>query len=155
MLLTRAKPYPGYYRRLFREARQFRVNLRDKQWCDLWHQHFDWRGYGNHSHADHRHHLRALFLAFERARRELATQPIPHQIFLYISAGDAGSNALYVHTANPNGTPFPRAFSGVRELRHVPGLLRGLCNTEHYWIGSEHTNDGLWYIIQARDPTMP
>lgn len=152
MLLTAKAPHRGYYRRLFDKARAFRIDMPAKQWCDLWHEHLDWRGHGNHSHADHRHHLRALFLAFARARRELAAQSGSFQIFLNISLRDAGSDALYVHTPNPSGTAFPLDFSDVRELQHVPGLLRGLCSTQHCWVGIQRTGDAVWYVVMSREP---
>ena len=151
MLLTAKTPAAGYYRQLFAKARQYCVDLPAKQWCDFWHEHFDWCGYGNHSHADRRRHLRALFMAFERATRELAAQPMPHQLFLNISRRDAGCDALYVHTANPNGTPFPHDFAGSRTTRHTPGLLRGLYDPHRHHLRIQRTLEDTWYIVLPRE----
>ena len=37
------RPDAGYYSRLWREAGAYRVNMARKRWCDLSHEHFDWK----------------------------------------------------------------------------------------------------------------
>lgn len=129
-------PIPAYvyYRQLRRKVRTFRVDLPKKKWCDLWHDHFDWNGVGNHSAIDRKKHLSALFYAFRLAQRELAAQSIPYQIFLNISCLDSGSDALYVHTPNPNSTEFPIVFEGGIYLTDVPPLLMGGVDLNCYHI---------------------
>lgn len=127
-------PANVYYRQLRRKVRTFRVDLPKKKWCELWHDHFDWDGVGNHSAIDRNKHLAALFYAFRLAQRELAAQPIPYQVFLNISRQDSASDALYVHTPNPNSTEFPINFEGGIYLTYVPQLLMGRVDLDLYHI---------------------
>lgn len=58
------KTTPRYYADLKRKVRSFKVDLIQRQWCDLWHQHCLWMGTGNDSWLDrHRQSLQfsALF----------------------------------------------------------------------------------------------
>jgi hypothetical protein len=109
--------------RLMGEARGFRVNMARKKWCDLWHMHLDWNGEGKASVHIHREFIRAHFVAFRNARRELVRHGTPYQLFLAIYPSDPESDALYVHTENPQ-TPFPHDFGEVAEVTTIPWLLR-------------------------------
>jgi hypothetical protein len=138
----------GRYRhQLRREARGFRVDLERKQWCDLWHHHFDMDGHGNGSWRLRRLHVSALMQAMSRARLELHRQGRLHQLFAYIDAEDAGQDALYVHTENPNGTAFPCELTG-RDLRAVPPLLAGQVNLDRYRVLA--AEDGRTYYVFPR-----
>ena len=77
------------------------------EWFDLWHYHADWDGYGNLSARHRSAHLRAHAAFFRRAAEALAVRTEPFQLWLYLSASDAGTDAVYIHTSNPNGTRFP------------------------------------------------
>lgn len=129
------KPEPTadsrYRHQLRRKVRAFRVDLDRKQWCDLWHQHFDMDAVGDGSWRLRRLHISALMQALGHARRELQAQGQRHQLFACINIGESGQDALYVHTENPNGTPFPCELKG-RELRAVPGLMAGHVDIERY-----------------------
>jgi hypothetical protein len=48
------EPNASYYYKLLQKSRRYRVNLEEKEWCDMSHQHFDWYGLGNSGwlHAD-------------------------------------------------------------------------------------------------------
>jgi hypothetical protein len=120
-----------YCHRLRRQVRTFRVDLARKQWCDFWHHHFDMRGLGNRSWRLRRLHLSALIQALGRVRHELETQERPYQLFAIIDIADAGGDGLFVHTPNPNGTPFPCDLEG-RELRAVPRQLAGQVDLARY-----------------------
>lgn len=139
-----------YYTRLWTVARTFRVDLPRKQWCDLWHHHFDLRGVGNRSFRDRRIHLKALFQAFRRAREELALEEMPYQLFLNISRTDSSADALYVHTPNPNKTSFPLSFDSCEPLKRLPPLLRGVCNLDQFLIGRDKEGKDVWYVVRTK-----
>ncbi len=142
-----ATPDQTYYRKLWRKARTFRVDLPKKKWCDLWHEHFDWEGTGNQSKLDRRKHLKAIFHAFRRAQRELAAQSIPYQVFLNISLHDSASDAIYVHTPNPNSTDFPVDYGYCSFITHAPPLLAGCVDLNRYSIGRETIGKDTWYTV--------
>ena len=112
-----------YFRRLERWATELRLDTKPGEWYDLWHAHPDVRGIGNRRGRARLAHLRALFAAFENLHQQAESWETPHQIFLSISAGDAGQDAIYVHTPNPNQANFPLTFEGVSWGEEWPPLL--------------------------------
>ncbi len=127
------RPDAAYYSRLRREARFYRVNMARKQWCDFSHEHFDWKGFGDRSWVDRRRHLAVLLKAFRRAQIELSAYQGEYQVFASITPGDSAGDAVYVHTLNPNGTPFPMKPTGERILQ-LPPLLAGHLDMARYQV---------------------
>ncbi len=135
--------------RLMHEVRSFRLNMARKQWCDLWHTHFDWNGEGKASIHIHREFVRAHFIAFRNARKELIRHGAAYQLFLAIYPTDPESDALYVHTKNPQ-TPFPHDFGEVTELVTTPWLLRHFVNPVIHQLLFKDDPDQPGYIIQYK-----
>lgn len=130
-----------------RKVRAFRVNLDRKRWCDLWHEHFDTNSRGDMSWRLRRLHISPLMQALGRAHHELQDQGRAHQVFAYVDGDESGQDALYVHTENPNGTPFPCELNG-RELQIVPTLLAGHVNIDRYRVLL--TEGGRHYCVLPR-----
>jgi hypothetical protein len=124
-------PTNRYYFDLKRKTNTFQVELGPKQWCDLWHQHFDWKGFGDKGWLHRRRHLTALLVALSRARQELTNAAIPYQVFASLHLNDSGSDAIYVHTENPNGTPFPIVHTGHQVTSLPPLLATRICLEQH------------------------
>lgn len=144
-----SRPDHLYYFKLQREARSFRVDLARKQWCDHWHTHFDWDGFGNMGWAHRRRHLNALLVALGRARRELATCGMPCQLFATVHPRSSTDDAVYVHTENPNGSPFPLDFGYATPLSVLPPLLSGKVSSNHYSVLKAGDPDDPYFIILA------
>lgn len=53
-----------YYQKLKRRVKEFRLDLDDGHWYDMWHIHLDWQGYSNLGGKHRRQHLRLLFILF-------------------------------------------------------------------------------------------
>jgi hypothetical protein len=143
------EPNKRYYFELQRKTRSFRVDLPKRKWCDLWHQHFDWEGFGDRGWVHRRRHLSALLVALSRARNELALSSQPYQLFAVVHVSDAGSDAIYVHTENPNGTEFPLSHSG-RVLQSLPPLLAGRVDLNKYRVFSQHEGKEHCYVIEPK-----
>lgn len=140
------EPVPAYYVDLWKKARTYEVDMARKQWCDLSHTHLDWSGFGDRGWLHRRRHLSALLWSFARARRELRSHPDPVQVFASVHPFDAGSDAVYIHTPNPNGTPFPVAFGGHR-LDRLPPLLAGRVDPARFAVFREGTGRDVSYTI--------
>lgn len=149
-----AQPDREYYRKLSRKCRRFRVNIAAKQWCDLWHQHFDWDGLGNFGWRHRRKHLAALLEALRRARVELASSTQPYQLFALVHPRSSGDDAVYVHTPNPNGSAFPCTFAGASEVRHLPPLLAGKVDLTQYEVSAMPSQEGSYFVIQPRSGNL-
>lgn len=144
------RPDRDYYRRLRRRADSFGVDLAAKQWCDLWHTHFDWKGFGELGWVHRRRHLNALLRALDRARTELATVSSPHQLFALVHPGSSADDAIYVHTPNPNGSEFPCAFSNAAPVSELPPLLVGRVDLSRYSVLLQRYGSEVFYVIQPR-----
>jgi hypothetical protein len=153
MQRTRVKKLRGgkrYYSRLYDKARTFTLDLRAGHWYDLWHEHFDRFGYSRRAGRVRAQHLRALFTAFRRVIAQLASTTEPVQVFVSIApASEAEQDALYVHTPNPNGTPFPHPFEGVHWDAPPPLLVRRFVENESWQVGVVNDADGKqWWVVR-------
>lgn len=141
------RPDKRYYHRLRRSASQFRVDMEARQWCNLWHQHFDWDGFGDLSWRHRRAHLAALLRALTRARLELNSSTQAHQLFAIVHARNSVNDALYVHTDNPHNTEFPCHMLGRKS--EFPGpLLAGRVNLARYEVLVRAHGSDTSYVIQ-------
>ena len=138
-----------YYFKLFNKANRFKVDLKKYTWCDLWHEHFDYEGFGNISWIHRRRHLAALLRALTRARLELNHSSKPYQLFAIVHPRDSGRDAIFVHTENPNGTKFPCDLRG-QPVASLPPLLVSYINLSIYEVlATVHRNETT-YVIQLR-----
>lgn len=103
-----------YFRRVLTHARQFQLQVHDDAWWDYWHYHADWPGWGNASWKYRRSHLDVLGIVFQHCVAALVRYPKPFQTWILISGGDAGHDAVVVHTTNPNRDDFPYVPKDVR-----------------------------------------
>lgn len=102
------------------QAAAFSLDTNPDSWWSYWHQHVDWAGRGN-LRARHRHHyLLALALIFKRiasASHRIAT---PFQLFILLDGDDAGQDAVYLHSPNPQ-SDFPLVLSTSGAVQFGPG----------------------------------
>lgn len=142
------RPDRRYYHDLFREARRFRVDLGRRFWMSLWHQHFDWEGFGDLGWLHRRRHVSALLQALARARVELHHHGMPHQLFATVHVPGSADDALYVHTQNPHSA-FPCEITG-RPLSSLPAVLAGLVDLRLYEVLVSRTTKRVFYTVRPR-----
>ena len=142
-----------YYRNLARLSEAFRIDPSDGAWFDLSHTHFDWKGHSRRGLSHRRLHLLALFKAFQRALAQVSRAALPIQVFVSIAPErEAEQDALYVHSENPNGTPFPYAFANTVWDVPVPELVRPYL--EPTWqVGASDLEGQTWYTVRAAEGT--
>jgi hypothetical protein len=76
-------------------------------WFDNWHLHFDWKGIGNNSFKSRKPHLDKLLRHFNMLEEKTSLLKIDFQLYAIILDRDSSSDALFLHTPNPNNTQFP------------------------------------------------
>ena len=84
-------------------------------WFDLCHWHFDWKGLGNYSFKRRKPHLDKLFRHFEILIEKSKYLKIEFQLFALILDNDSSSDAIYLHTPNPNASDFPLIWENISE----------------------------------------
>ena len=85
-----------------------------KTWFDNWHLHFDWKGYGNNSFKKRKPHLDKLFRHFDLLVDKTTTLKTDFQLYAILLDYDSYSDALFLHTSNPNKSPFPFSISDLQ-----------------------------------------
>ncbi len=100
-----------YYRNLIIQndiSKVIWLNFNDTNtWFDKWHLHFDKRGYGNNSFKRRKPHLDKLFRHFDLLVNQTKKLKTDFQLFVVIFDFSSYNDALYLHTPNPNSSPFP------------------------------------------------
>ena len=143
-----------YYHRLLKTAAAFSIDLEPPQWYDLWHQHFDERGYSRRSRRARVQHLDALFMALRRALEQASGTMTAVQVFVSIAPeSQAEQDALHVHTPNPKGTPFPHRFEGVQWDVLPPPVLRAFVEGEPWEVGAASGEWTGWWIVRPHTGT--
>ena len=138
-----------YYSRLLPDAEKYVLPVSSSpDWFDLWHQHIDWDGWGNRGPRHRRHHLRALLAVLQRVSSQASSLALPHQVWAIVDPSDSTSDAVYLHTPNPNGADFPYPFDGVSWGAPTPALLAGLIPPGTYEVGASRYNGLLYWLRQ-------
>ena len=104
-------------------------------------------GCGNLGWRERREHLAALFMSFTRLLAETSDWSTPHQVWLVIDARDGASDAVYLHTPNPNADNFPNRFPGVEWDAPIPDRLREFMTDPSWQFGRI---DNLWTHLVVR-----
>lgn len=84
---------------------------------------------------------------FERETRHMRERC---QVFAFIFERSCGSDAVYVHTPNPNGTPFPYIPQVDRWLTTAPAWFDGRVCLERYSLGLFECDGERGYFVQRK-----
>jgi len=85
----------------------------DQSWFDFWHTHFDWNGFGNNSFRKRKPHLDKLFRHFHILAERAMLLDKNFQVWALVLDYASNSDALFLHTSNPNHDNFPHLYSGL------------------------------------------
>ncbi len=106
-------------------------------WFDFWHVHLDFDGRGNDHLKIRKAHVRALFQLMNELDAALKEWGQPYQLWIELSRLDAGLDAVYIHTHNPNDDNFPFTNPTLTEpTERLPDYLQTIDGLEHYQIRS-------------------
>ncbi|MFZ6663047.1 hypothetical protein [Peijinzhouia sedimentorum] len=86
-----------------------------KAWFDNWHLHFDWKGFGNNSFKRRKPHLDKLFRHFDLLEEETKKLEKDFQLYAVVLDYDSASDALFLHTPNPNKENFPFKYDSLKK----------------------------------------
>lgn len=131
-----------YYKRLETEndlEKATWLDLNDPNaWFDNWHLHFDWKGFGNNSFKKRKPHLDKLFRHFELIEKETDKLKKDFQLYAVILDYDSYSDALFLHTQNPNNDNFPFKYDRLKQEstltnKNLDKYLNQLINYEKFY----------------------
>ncbi|WP_421570285.1 hypothetical protein [Stenotrophomonas sp. PD6] len=116
-------------------------------WFDHWHTHPDFKSKGNRCIEDRVAVAAIAIRGLGWLAGELATQKRAVQCWVELYQ-DTGSDSIWLHSENPNGTSFPRSFDSVSWDQDVPDWLQTLAPVERFEIGRRDWDDEVVYIIR-------
>jgi len=85
-----------------------------KTWFKSQHLHFDWRGYGNNSFQRRKPHLEKLFRHFDVLVKKTENLKTGFQLYVVLCDYHSASDALFLHTPNPENKQFPFKISDLQ-----------------------------------------
>lgn len=114
-------------------------------WFDYWHTHVDWDGKANCLRGGvARHTFELLGLAESLTARRRG------QVQAWATfCPDTADNAVFLHSANPNGNPFPHPFAGV--AWGVAAPCSGIRAASAHEFGRFDGGEGTVYLCRARE----
>jgi hypothetical protein len=84
----------------------------------------------------------------QEAERLIATPTRPIQAWAIVCP-DTGDDAVFLHSENPQGVPYPHTFDGVEWDTSSPGELSHMIEPSHE-VGRLAQEDGFVYVIRRR-----
>ncbi|MGE6376464.1 hypothetical protein [Peribacillus muralis] len=143
-------------RRYFRDLRelsveQYNLNFGQEGWFDTWHTHLDFYGFGNNSVKIRREHIKAHIVLYNNLLDKLQTFDKPYQSWIELVDEDAGLDAVYVHTPNPNDDNFPLKIEDISWNCTIPKYFKDLINLNEFNVGHYEWETTNHYIIQSKN----
>ena len=119
------------------------------EWFDYWHTHPDWDGKGNKCPENRRSTFELGYDLLKDAE-ELCKQRVKPIQCWAIFCKDTSDNAIYLHSENPNKSPFPYTFDGSEwGITDIPDL-NDIVNIETHEIGKFVSPDDVVYVVRKR-----
>lgn len=153
---NRLKKFRGkrrYFRNLWRETRetQDHLDFGEETWFDLWHRHLDFCGVGNSSLKIRREHIKAHIALYNSLLERLEPLEIPYQSWIELNNENAESDAVYIHTSNPNEDNFPFEIKNINWDCTVPKEFKDLINLSDFKVGQYKWESNSGYLIQSKN----
>ncbi|WP_163101614.1 hypothetical protein [Peribacillus alkalitolerans] len=141
-----------YFRNLLREVavEQYDLDFGKEGWFNLWHAHLDFYGFGNDSLRIRREHIKAHIDLYKNLLKKLESFEKPYQSWILIDDEDAGSDAVYIHTPNPNNDDFPLKVEKLNWNCKIPVTFKDLINLEENNVAYYKSESEGGYIIQSK-----
>lgn len=145
-----------YFRNLWRElaVKPYKLDFGKESWFDLWHTHLDFYGFGNHSLKIRREHIKAHIALYSSLLENLQAFEKPYQSWVALVDEEAGLDAVYLHTPNPNEDNFPLKIENISWDCAIPNYLKDLINVNQFNIGHYQWGSTNNYIIQSKNNGM-
>ena len=124
-----------------------RLNL--SGWFDYWHTHVDWYGRGN-ARPENRLDVATStirLLRYLEGRAQSRHEPLQAWATLCTNTMD---NAIYAHSPNANGTPYPNDFHGVQWDAPVPQWVSTAATDSTHEIGTVSYDGDVVYLVRKR-----
>ena len=138
-----------YWKKMKEKGSRSLSNLDMESWFDYWHTHPDWEGKGNRCLENR---CSAVELGYQLLQQtEILAASRGSQVQAWTTICDNTlDNAVYLHSENPTGTPYPHAFEDCMwGLTEIPNLSVAV-DLNHHEIGCVTYSSGVLYVIRRK-----
>ncbi|KGK84818.1 hypothetical protein [Clostridium sp. HMP27] len=144
----RTRDLKKHYRSIERQLRNFNIDLCEKSWYQMWHNHLDWEGITTTSNKHRRIHVLYYLKFLDKIEMQAKENKRNFQTWIYLSGDDGIYDAIYFHTRNPY-SEFPIRFENIDWDVEIPPILKDLIDLSRFKIGKlSGEEDEHSYIIQ-------
>ncbi|MBU8785510.1 MULTISPECIES: hypothetical protein [Bacillus] len=140
-----------YFRNLWEEVNSYDLKLDHESWFDFWHIHLDFFGFGNNSKKIRREHIKAHVALYNRLLQQLEAFDMPYQTWICIHEKDSFSDAVYVHTPNPNDDYFPHQIEELEWNCKLPNAFKDLIDLDQFDVAYYKSKYEEVYFIQSKE----
>lgn len=153
IILKKFRGKKRYFRNLWREttAEQYDLDFRKEGWFDLWHTHLDFYGFGNNKLKIRKEHIKAHLALYNSLLEKFDTLGKPYQSWIELVDEDAGLDAVYIHTPNPNNDNFTLKIENINCNCTVPKYFKGIINLNEFNVGHYKWESNNSYLIQSKN----
>ena len=143
------KRMQAYWKRTEARGRRSIERLDITSWFDYWHTHIVWYGRGN-TRPENIPQIAATTVRLLQHFEMLAkARSEPIQIWACL-CGNTIDNAVYAHSQNPNGSPYPHDFHKVTWDTSVPDWVAATVPTNTHQIGMTSHDGKAVYLVRLR-----
>ncbi|MBD3858864.1 hypothetical protein IEE86_03885 [Bacillus sp. 28A-2] len=140
-----------YFRNLWEEVNTFDLQLDHDSWFDFSHTHLDFFGVGENSLKIRREHIKAHIALYNRVLKQLEGFEKPYQTWICIHEQDPASDAVYVHTPNPNDDYFPHKVEELERNCKLPHTFKDFIDLQQFDVSYLQSGHGEVFYIQSKE----
>ena len=123
-------------------------DLDTEGWFDWWHYHIDWEGKGDKRAENREASLSLGYEVLQMAEEFKSNVSGPIQCWWFIHE-QSQDDAVYMHSPNENGSPFPFDFKGVTWGEHDNEVLSSLVDISLFKTGKMVNEYGTTYVVSS------
>ncbi|GAB3361929.1 hypothetical protein [Lysobacter tyrosinilyticus] len=143
------KRMQAYWARAEARGRRNIDRLDLTSWFDYWHTHVDWYGRGN-TRPENGPEIAATTVRLLQHLEMLAKdRSEPIQLWATL-CGNTMDNAVYAHSQNPNGSPYPHDYHAVTWDPPVPDWVAAAVPSGTHQIGMANYDGEVVYLVRQR-----
>lgn len=117
---------------------------------DFWHCHIDWEGKADHRPENRKVSILLGYEIFKMAEAFKSTVNRPVQCWWFIHQ-QSSDDAVYLHSPNANGMPFPYEFEGVAWGKQACELLSEIVDASKFKVGVLVTKHSATYVVTSSE----
>lgn len=140
-----------YFRNLWNEVHSCDLKLDNQSWFDFWHIHLDFFGIGENRLKIRREHIKAHIALYNNILKQLEGFERPYQSWICIHENDPMTDAVYVHTPNPNDDYFPHKNEELVWDCELPNTFKDIIDLDALDVAYYKSSYDEVYFIQSKE----